>query len=387
MDYLKLNGYILPFSGHSEIVEVKPSPLLLQNDCVSADHCILSSCFKGSCQTQSCTSSSDCILSSENGWCICTQNDSSSLCGPCSSPTEYSEDCLRTQKNIPLWIIAIVFPISFILLILTLCFVLKRQGSFWSIKPRSQPCIVAPTKQHGTYNGSFCPDDGEGGVQNISNENKKPDLIVAGELGKRAESFSQSCLTGFGGSELEYYEIDSTYTASCSKIKPLQGNTDSYDRAGLIGSLKKDCTQQTQNFQVLPSMCEETTKCYTYPEFSGLRQSIAFPTRIPGNMDDGCKKHSTLLLSKLTPELTDPPRYLSVDEVKILSIPLGQAKMGESSSESNSHSSFTCSEHDCERELRFISAQDRSNEHASEGTYNSEDLFVNTVSGFKEPLF
>ncbi|KAI5624969.1 protocadherin Fat 4-like, partial [Silurus asotus] len=46
VDYIKLNGYILPFSGHNEIVEAKPSPSLFQNDCVSADHCILSPCFK-----------------------------------------------------------------------------------------------------------------------------------------------------------------------------------------------------------------------------------------------------------------------------------------------------------------------------------------------------
>lgn len=372
MDYLKLNGYTLPFSGHNEIVVVKPSPTLFQNDCASADHCILSPCFKESCLTQSCLSSSDCFSSSsENGWCVCLQNVSSSPCGPCSSTTKYTEHCLQTQKHPPLWIIAIVFPITLILLILGLCFVLKRQGILWHIKPRTQPCIAAPTKHHGADNVAFSPDSGDCAVQDISNENSKtPDLIAAGELRHRVESFSQSHPTGFGGSELDYYEIDSTYTPCCSNIKPMQINTDSYDRLGL--------TPQIQNAQDSPSRCDETIKMesHTYPESSALRQGIPYTTRICGKVNDGCKNHQACQLSKLTPELSHPPRVLSADEVKILSIPLGHAKVGESSSESDSHSSFTCSEYDCERELCFISAQDKSHEHVSEGTYHRADFIV-----------
>lgn len=371
MDYLKLNGYILPFSGHNEIVEAKPSPSLFQNDCASADHCILSACFKESCLTQFCISSSDCISSSsENGWCVCLQNVSSSSCGPCSSPTAYTEDCLQTQKQPPLWITAIVFPITLILLIIILCFALKKRGTLWYIKHRSQPCIAPTTKQHGTDNMAFSPDSVDGGVQNISNSNsKKPDLIVAGEQRQRVESFSHSHLTGFRGSELDYYEIESTYTTRGSNIKPLQINIDSYDRLGLIESLGKDGTQQTPNAQVSPSVCEETMKMefHTDPESSTLRHSIPCTTRICGKVDDGCKNHKGLL-SKLTPELKDPPHVLSVDEVKILSIPLG-----ESSSESDSHSSFTCSEYDCERELCFISAQEKNHQHVDEGTYHRAD--------------
>lgn len=362
VDYLKLNGHILPFSGHNEIVEVKPSPSLFQNDCVSADHCILSPCI----------SSNDCISSSsENGWCICLQNVSSSLCGPCSSPTEYNEDCLQTQKRPPLWIIAILFPITLILLILSLCFFLKRRGKRWHIKPKSQPCVAAPTKQHGIDNVAFNLDNGHG-VQNISHENsKKPDLIVAGDMMQRVESFNNSHLTGFGGSELEYYEIESTYTTSCS-IKPLEINTDSYDRLGLIESLGVDATPQTQNSQVSPSICEGKTKMdpHTSPETSAIRHDIPYTMGVCGKVDDRCKSHQAYLLSKLTPELTDPPRFLSVDEVKILSIPLGHTKIGESSSESDSQSTFTCSEYDCERELSFIRAQNKTHEHVNEGTYH-----------------
>lgn len=368
VDYLKLNGYTLPFSGHNEIVEVKHSPSLFQNNCVSADHCILSHCFKESCLTQSCTSSSDCISSSsENGWCICLQNVSSSMCKPCSSPTEYIEDCLLTHKRSPLWIIAIVFPTALILLIISLWFVLKRRGTLWHIKPRSQPCIVAPTKQHGTDNVAFSLDSGEFVIQDISNENsKKPDLIVAGEPRHRVESFSHSHLTGFGGSELDYYEIDNTYTACSSNTMPMQMNTDSFDRTGLIESLGNDGAPQTQN---APSLCEETIKMesHTYPDSSASRDGIQYTTRICGKLDDICKNHQACLLCKFTSELLNPPHILSVDEVKMLSNSLDQSKVGESSSESNSLSSFTCSEYDCERELCFFSAQDKNHEHGSEG--------------------
>lgn len=299
------------------------------------------------------------------------------MCLPCSSHTEYKEDCLQTVKHPPLWIIAIVFPITLILLILSLFFVLKRRGTLWHIKHRTKPCITEPTKQHGTDNVAFSPDN-DGGVQNNSNENKKPDLLVAGELRQRVESFSHSHLTGFGGSELEYYEIDSTYTTSCSNIKPLKINTDIYDRFGLLNSSGKDGPPQTQNCQVSPSMCEEPPKMesQTYPESSALRHGIAYTTRMCGKLDDGCNNHQDHLLSKFTPELSDPPRFLSVDEVKILSIPLGQAKVGESSSESDSHSSFTCSEYDCEKELCFISAQDKSHEPVKEGTYHRAQISI-----------
>lgn len=128
MDYIKLNGYILLFSGHNEIVETKPSYSLFQNDCVSANHCNLSFCFKKTCLTQSCISSSDCISSSENGWCVCLQNDFFLPCGSCSSYTEYTEDCLQTEKHSPVWIIAAIFSITLTVLILSLCFVLKNGG-------------------------------------------------------------------------------------------------------------------------------------------------------------------------------------------------------------------------------------------------------------------
>lgn len=372
MDYLKLNGYTLPFSGHNEIVEVKPSPSLFHNDCGSTDHCILSNCFKEPCVTLLCTSSSDCnSSSSENGWCICLQNVSSSLCGQCSSPTGYIENCLPTQKGSLLWIIAVVFTTTVILLILSLWIVLKRRGTFWHIKHRSQPSIAVPKKQHGTDNAAFSPDSGDGVVHDISNENsKKPDLIVAGEPRQWVESFSPSHLTGFVGSELDYYGIDSTYTTCCSNIMPMQINTDSYDRTGLIESLGNYGAPQTKNAQVSPSLCEETIKMatHTYPDSSTSKDVIPYTTRICGKLEDRCGNHQACLLCKFTPELSDPPHILSVDEVKMLSIPLGQTKVGESSSESDSHSSFSCSEYDCEGELCIFSAQDKSHEHVSEGT-------------------
>ncbi|KAF4104260.1 hypothetical protein G5714_015247 [Onychostoma macrolepis] len=124
------------------------------------------------------------------------------------------------------------------------------------------------------------------------------------------ESYTESgpsChVSGFGGSELEYYEIDSTY----SDVKTLQ--------------LKKEDERG-----------EQRTSC----------QSQLFFKR------------------KLAPDLTGPPQHLSADEVEklktpqdhkgysnqnIRECPIKPCRDGpvETSSESESHCSFTGSEFD-----------------------------------------
>ncbi|XP_072547580.1 protocadherin Fat 4 [Salminus brasiliensis] len=418
VEYVKLNGHTLPFSGHSEMVEAKPSPLLFQNDCASAEDCVLRPCFKELCPTPSCQSGSDCISSpSEYSWCVCLHNVSASLCGTCSTATEHREDCLQAHKSAPLWIIAVVLPIALLLLIVILCFVLKRQGKLCHIKHRSQAGQALPTKQYGMDNVAFSLDHGEGGLQDISNESsKQPDLIVPGELMRGAESYNEgglsSHLTGFGGSELEYYEIDSTYTAYCSSMDhSLQVNKDSRGITSLrLGPWAK--SPQRLSPRVSPPMCEreqqEPTKLphQICPETSALRCGKLPTNRSSGgNVENGqCKGHQTHVLSKklLSPELglVDPPCFLTEDEIKKLDQagdtshghtgphenqprPFNAARVAESSSETESHSSFTCSEYDCEKELCFICAQENRRGPATED-WSRGQLILAVPSPFRD---
>uniref|UniRef100_A0A3B1K3V8 Si:dkey-1m11.6 n=1 Tax=Astyanax mexicanus TaxID=7994 RepID=A0A3B1K3V8_ASTMX len=215
VEYVKINGHTLPFSGQSEMVEAKPSALLYENECKSADDCVLRPCFKETCLNPPCEGGSDCVLSSsDDSLCVCLHNVSSSWCGTCLNAAEHRDACLQAHKSAPLWIIAIVLPIILIVLVMILCCVLKRQGKLCLEKPRrSQACQALPVKPYSMDNEAFSLDHGDGGLQDISNESsKQPDLIVPGELMRGAESYSGLDLTGFGGSELEYYEIDSTWS-------------------------------------------------------------------------------------------------------------------------------------------------------------------------------
>ncbi|XP_066533870.1 protocadherin Fat 4 [Hoplias malabaricus] len=402
VEYIKLNEFILPFSGHSEMVEAKPSPSLFQNDCTSAEECVLTSCFKESCPAPSCLSSGDCILSnSEDGWCVCLHNTSASSCGTCSS-----DACLQAEKSTPLWILTVVIPLTIILLAVILCLVLRRQMKLGCVKQRTQTCNAKPIKQCGMDNVAFSLDHGDGGLQDISKENsKQPDLIVPGEQMRGAESYSEGGLTGIRGSELEYYEVDSTYTVCCS-------NVEHKDSCGVVlrqwGKGRKS-PKSGVSPQFSSSICDSKYKEPAKPQLQTLAESSALKhCRLHvkrcsgGNLDNQCRAHQTCFRSKkqLSPKLADPPHFLTEDEVKRLHQTIGTSQActgpsentvrlftsthgGESSSESESHSSFTCSEYDCDRELCFICAQDKGHGPATEDVSRGQ-LVLAVPSPFRD---
>ncbi|XP_048017503.1 uncharacterized protein LOC125249282 isoform X3 [Megalobrama amblycephala] len=284
-------------------------------------------------------------------------NVSGSSCGSCSSDVVHSEACSQTQNTVPLWIVAIVLPVILILLILVLCIVLRRQGKLCEGEKKSHVYLMPPSKQHGTDNLAFSLGPADESHRNVSNEaSKQPDLIKPRDSTQGVESCTESgpsChVSGFGGSELEYYEIDSTY----SDVKTPQ--------------LKKEDERGDQ-----------TTPRADFHQWQ--RQSQLFFKR------------------KLAPDLTGPPQHLSADEVEKLNAPrdhkgyphhnfrecpIKPCRSGatETSSESESHCSFTGSEFDCERELSLISSQDK-DEHPPEAADRSRGQFILTApSPFKD---
>ncbi|XP_051962624.1 protocadherin Fat 4 isoform X2 [Xyrauchen texanus] len=368
VEYIKFNDHILSFNGYNDIVEARSSPSVFQNFCISPNHCVITPCLHDSCLSKPCWNDSNCgSPSREDYWCICLHNVSGSLCGSCSADTSPSVTCSQPHESIPLWIIAVVISIGLILLILVLCIVLRRHGKLCDCKTRSHTYLTPPTKQHGTDNLAFTLGLADECPRNISIEgSKQPDLIKPRDSSHGVESYSEggpSC-HGFGGSELEYYEIDSAYTVCSSDIKTLQ--------------LRKD----------VPGIDSQSMKdrAIMQPQTSHVPPSPELYQKMPGGDFHHWQRQSHVFSRRKQPSnLTGPPQHLSADEVEKLNNPPEQTGYHnfnacpikifravssgggiETSSESESHCSFTASEFYCDRELSLISSQDNKDEHQSE---------------------
>ncbi|XP_077064211.1 protocadherin Fat 4 [Siphateles boraxobius] len=374
VEYIKFNGHHLSFSGYNEIVQATSSPSVFQTFCVSPNRCVLTPCLKDSCLSEPCWNNSDCGSSSkEDYWCICLYNVSGSPCGSCSSDVVHSEACSQTQNSVPLWIVAIVLPIILILLILFLCIFLRRQGKLCEGEKRSHVYLMPPSKQHGTDNLAFSLGPADESHRNVSNgASKQPDLIKPRDLMQGVERCTESgpsChVSGFGGSELEYYEIDSTY--SDLKTPELKKEDERGDQAN--GNPK--FSQPQTNHEPSPKLNQKTSR---------------------GDFHQWQRQSHLFFMRKLAPDLTGPPQHLSVDEVEKLNTPRDhkgyphqnfrecpikpcRSGVTETSSESESHCSFTGSEFDCERELSLVSSHDK-DEHPPEAADWSRGQFILTA--------
>ncbi|KAL1260964.1 hypothetical protein QQF64_008791 [Cirrhinus molitorella] len=380
VEYFKFNGHLLSFNSYNEIVDASSRPPVFQTFCVSPNHCVLTPCLKDSCLSEPCWNDSDCGSSSkDNYWCICLHSVSS--CGSCSSDIVHSEACSQTQKSVPLWIVAVTLPIVLILLILVVCIILRRQGKLCEGEKRSQIYLMPPSKQHGTDNLGFSLGPSDESPRNVSNEvSKQPDLIKSRDSTQGVETYTESgpsCyVSGFGGSELEYYEIDSTY----SDVKTLQLKKE--DERGDQGNANPKVSQskmQTQNNHDPSPKLHQKTSGSDFHQWQ--RQSQLFFKR------------------KLAPG--GPPQHLSADEVEKLNTPRDHKRYPhqnfreypmrpsrdgaiETSSESESHCSFTGSEFDCERELSLISSHDKDEHPPGAAEWSRGQFILMAPSPFRD---
>ncbi|XP_057207887.1 protocadherin Fat 4 isoform X2 [Triplophysa rosa] len=315
-----------------------------------------------------CLSNKDCgSPSKDDFWCICLRNMSGSSCATCSSDTMASQACSQSQKSTPLWIVAVVLPIALVLLVLVLCIVIKSQGKLCNGQKASHAYLMPPAKQHGTDNLAFNAVDEI--PQNIWNDScQQPDLIKPKDTTRGLKSYSKGgppCpISSFGGSELEYYEIDSTYTVCSADV-----NTQTNDKPGI------DPERLNGNPQIPP--------CST-------NQVLPSP-KLQRDFHNWERQSHIFFKRKLPPDVNGPPQHLSKDEVEKLNVtwerkgdflvkPCRAVWSGggiETSSESESHCSFTGSECDyCERELSLISSQDHKDEHPSADLSRGQSILM-----------
>ncbi|XP_059931331.1 protocadherin Fat 4-like [Gadus macrocephalus] len=226
VEYFKVAGYTLPGSGHSDMMEVIPSPSLLQTSCPSS-----SSCLASPCPADNYTWLGDEAISPqspENGWwqacgapgqestwaCICLHNSSSRSCDVCTSARDRGDGCSSDRWSAPLWVIAVLLLLLAVAVVITLFYTLRhlraRQDVWWC-QNKSSP---QRTTTHGTENYVFASDDVISvRVGETMEERRPPDIILNENQGSGVGVYHESdAKVGQRlpqGSELDYYEIDS----------------------------------------------------------------------------------------------------------------------------------------------------------------------------------
>ncbi|KAG5837527.1 hypothetical protein ANANG_G00240250 [Anguilla anguilla] len=181
---LRFGGWVLPFSGFSEVVEVRPSPTLAQGGCGSAGACVGHLCSEEdvaflSCLSRLCPNGGACLVPPGRTAPAPACATSRTACASCA-PGGGAAGLPRPQAaGAPVWIAGAVLPATFVVACLALLvFLLRRRA---------------------------------------------PDVIVTEKQRPRpAERHPQACTEtdppSLQTDELEYYEIDSACGVSCSTL-------------------------------------------------------------------------------------------------------------------------------------------------------------------------
>ncbi|MBN3325381.1 FAT4 protein, partial [Atractosteus spatula] len=409
IEYLRYNGQILPFSGFNEVVEAQPRPPLVHTGCVSVSGCASSLCSEetalASCLSYHCINGGTCnTLAEGNVSCVCLLNFTGALCELCSSEIDNRAVCYKTKKAVPLWIIAIIIPATVALIIFVLFLLFRLQAVSLA---KQEPKTSEKGKQ-GTDNKAFHDDNADIPIQDIDGKDKQPDIIKAEkQISSTEKRIVQRNINErhpglYCGSETEYCEIESTSSIMMSDtnvIHPRRHNSNSKQKV-LGQNVKLSLQEQRQNsaswhntegsaqrdeeqsFFKMPQafVLENVRKVdQRISEVGNLRQVEMGPVR---QVDYQYEKDREAR-RKYLPETTGPPLGLTVEEVKKLNEPHGQTQdplpgpmkrtchsmhlspkwaythpsTADSSSDSDTHSSFTCSEYEFERELSLTNGQ------------------------------
>nr|XP_023681982.1 protocadherin Fat 4-like isoform X2 [Paramormyrops kingsleyae] len=408
VEYFKFNGHVLPFDGFSEVVHFRASPMLSHTGCLFQDACSSPNCWEenssiASCSSKACQNGGTCNNTDlSNTSCTCLPNFEGKHCELCSSSKHNPPLCSEANHGAPLWIIGAILPTSLVLISLALLVLLRQLGS----KSHTQSMIPDKTSRYpewgeqGMDNKAF---HGESG--NVLQQTKcikagnHPDIIRdelqdnqtldhVAQSGR--ETRPVSLQTDPRNSEIEYYEVDSfcsifqseTYTEI---VEPVHKNKE----WPLQTTVQREFVdrQRQENLTQRHSAGPDSSKS----DWGGERphQGDVICNCIGrGHLHQSdyklksskkCTQHSMRKIQ--TPTVEVLPMGLSVDELRRLTAKLdkqltagvghpecSQPKPEDSSSESDSHSGFTCSVHESERELPFINLGEQ--EHISENTYS-----------------
>lgn len=288
----------------------------------------------------------------QNRSCICFQNVSDHACDICISTTERHNQCSEAHGSAPLWLIAVILPLISILVIIGMCaalYCVRRQNA------KCQSDSLPQKTEQGTENVGFCFDDNRMLAESARKEKQQDPIGVDQQRLEFYGDASLSSVQPVPNSELEYYEIGSIssalhsdtaslklswYSTKCVKADAKRWG----DLRMLLEGLKKE----------RPS--EERAKSPTKP------QDAAFLNKqLLTKIDAEHSQHTPPCYKKrfLQPEFLEPVQCLTFEEINKLNTPQektmshraslrsGPAKsttMVGASSDSETDSTFTCSE-------------------------------------------
>ncbi|XP_022055843.2 protocadherin Fat 4 isoform X3 [Acanthochromis polyacanthus] len=358
VQYFNVSGYTLPVSGHSLMVDIWPSSSLTHSNCSFPGVCLPSPCSVED------TARRTCLSNCQNRWtcgpavqsrsCICLHNVSDHFCDLCIATMESYNECSEIQGSTPLWLIAVVLPLISMLVVSGMLVVLCRVRQF---DATCQSESLPQKTEQGTDNTAFCFGDSADAVS--PEKENRHDPVSADQRRSSADFYCDTSLSSaqqVANSELEYYEIGSICSAYHSDNTSLKlswhkhfystkcvkaGAKQWADLTMLLAGLKKET----------PSQEKSPAKPQNVP-FRNQQLLTKLDTEQPRQLPRYIKRF-------LQPETLEPIQCLTFEEISKLSAPLEQTmphqptlKSGpakstmrmDGSSESETDSTFTCSE-------------------------------------------
>ncbi len=380
VQYFNMGVYILPVSGHSVMMDVWPSPTLVQSSCGYPGVCLPSPCSaedtaRRDCLSARCQNRWRCGPAVQNSSCICLYNVSASVCDLCISTTKSHDRCSGAHGGLPLWLLAVILPLISIMIItgMFVAFYKVRQQNTKSQRDKS------PQKTgQGADNEAFCSDDNKTLTGVAPTEKEKQHEPYEQRLS--VELYCDASLSSFQpvpNSEPEYYEIGSIssafhsdaaslqlswhkhfYTTKCVKAEPRQWG----DLKMLFAGFKRESSREewakrpikpqnvaSLNTQLLTKtyaeQSQQTSPCYKFlqPEFLKPVQCLSFEE-----------------ISKLNTSLEQTVLH----QAALMSGPAKCTAMIDVLSDSDTDSTFTGAESECGH-FSVISARKYTHEQSS----------------------
>lgn len=365
VQYFNVTSYTLLVSEHSVMVDVWPSSTLVQSTCSSPGVCLPSPCsekgtvWKG-CLSTHCQNQWRCGPAVQNRSCICLHNVTNHICDICTSTAESPEWCYEVQDSMPMWLIAVILPLISFLVIVGMFVV------FYRVKQLNAKCksenLPQKTK-HGKDNIAFCFDSNRTLTDAASAEKDKTDPVSADPQRSTVSEFycdvHVSSVQLVPNSELEYYEIGSISSAFHSDTASLKlsWHKDSYST-----KCGKDDPKQWGDLKMLSARFKEERSSEERGKSPMKSQNVAFLNKqLLTKIDAEQSQHTSPFYTKryLQPELLEHVQCLTFEEISKLNTPLEKTMshqaslrseptkfitMIHASSDSETDSTFTCSE-------------------------------------------
>ncbi|KAM6933327.1 protocadherin Fat 4-like [Xenentodon cancila] len=326
VQYFNITGYALPISGPSVMVDVWPSSTLIQSSCRSPGACFPSPCSEEDTVRKTCFShcqnQQTCRHTIQNRSCICLRNVSHNFCDICISTAH--DQCSRDQQGSkPPWLIPIVLPLIFILVIIGLCVGLYRLRH-----TKFQSNMFLEKAEGGTTNRAFCFDDNIVSTDDVSSQKGMRHYPMSSDQQRSSVKFySDGSLSGvqpMPPSDLEYFEIESVssefHLDNSSPKLSLHKHLYSTNDMKANPKLWRDLRSLLPRFNKGPSeMKEDPNKPQNINS-----QNKQFLSQL--DTEQAQQKQTCYMKRFPQPEILEPTQCLSYEEIYKLNAPVEPAR-------------------------------------------------------------